>query len=123
MGAMNELSIDIAEVCYPNEDGKQYQMLYALRRGAGPWELAEHTPKAIREYFEEHHVWPPLDIEQACEMVKKFAQPDPVCVCGKTTEGTCPRCGQTPLRNPAYDGPDGIFTDYSGPDNPNKEIP
>ena len=21
-------------------------------------------------------------------------QPDPVCLCGKTSEGTCPRCGQ-----------------------------
>jgi len=23
-------------------------------------------------------------------------QPDPVCACGKTSEGTCPRCGQVP---------------------------
>lgn len=29
-----------------------------------------------------------LEIEYTSE------QPDPVCGCGKTSEGTCPRCGQ-----------------------------
>jgi hypothetical protein len=28
--------------------------------------------------------------------------PDPVCACGKTSEGICPRCGQQPLLDSLY---------------------
>jgi hypothetical protein len=28
------------------------------------------------------------------EITHMYEQPDPVCTCGKTSEGVCPRCGQ-----------------------------
>ena len=126
MGAMSELAIGIVEVVYPNDDAKQDEMLAACRfvRFGSEGEC-EHTPQAIRTFYEQHGAWPRLDVEKACEMIKEFEQPEPVCICGRTSSGRCPRCGQNMdfhnLRNPAYDGPDGIFTDYTGPDNPNKE--
>jgi hypothetical protein len=98
MGAMSELAINIVEVCYPDDEDKQDRMMAALKFGCeGALVPNPLTPENIRAYYEQHHRWPNLDIEEAVAMVKEFHklnQPDPVCHCGKTSEGICPRCGE-----------------------------
>ena len=96
MGAMSELAIGIVEVCYPDDESKQDEMMAALKFGC-KGTLTPLTPENIRAYYEQHRRWPIIDVEEAAAMVNEFHrmnQPDPVCHCGRTSEGVCPRCGE-----------------------------
>lgn len=115
MGAIKEVMMEFCAAVYPDDWDKQDKLFedimefydcpappgITIEQYRASYERGEHfdiglddMQRLIEEFQKsgQNQSRPALTLRRVYNAL--FEQPDPVCTCGKTSEGICPRCGQ-----------------------------